>query len=339
MITLQPAPPRRNLRISDLTDGNEARIFAALGIVWPPPSPGRTIKCPFPDHADKKPSWRWDVQKRLYACSCADPVNGRHGGDLADVIRRCSPDGLTDRSLGGIAKWLRELLARPIADEPVRRAAAGSQDAAKREQTARRAELAEQAANEARSYLERSKAARLDHPYIVAKGLGAIHGARQINDLLLIPVRNMAGEIRGVQRIWWNGGEQKFIKAFLAHSDPTGCFHGLGGGGQAAQIQFGSGWATSASAYEATLLPTVVCFSDSNITNVARAFRAKCPTAEFIMLADNDASGITACQEAAAAVGNARVVVAAGVGNKGDFNDIHVKHGLDEVARQILERH
>ena len=177
-------------------------------------------RLPFPDHADKHPSWRWDAQTRRYVCSCADPVNGRHGGDIPDIIRRCAPTGLADASLGGIAKWLRELLARPITDEPVKRAAAGSQDAAKREESARRAELADHAATEARSYLERSKAARLDHPYIVAKGLGAIHGARQLKDLLLVPVRNMAGEIRGVQRIWWNATEQKFIKAFLEHSNP-----------------------------------------------------------------------------------------------------------------------
>jgi hypothetical protein len=39
--------------------GRETEILSALGIPWT----GRSqhITCPYPTHADKNPSWRWDA--------------------------------------------------------------------------------------------------------------------------------------------------------------------------------------------------------------------------------------------------------------------------------------
>ena len=331
-IYLQPALPRRNLRISDLTDGNEARIFAALGIMWPP-GKGHTIKCPFPDHDDEHPSWRWDAQKRLYACSCADPMNGRHGGDLADVVRRCAPEGLADTSLGGIAKWLRDLLARPIADEPVKRAAGVAPGATK-------AGLKRRARQSRRT--SRPVASRPVH----RAGPGACLHRGEADCALRRAAEGQEAVDPGA-RHERRGGERathlarqgapkpEFIKRFVKDSRVGGAFHIIGGGGQSAYVIFCEGWATGCSLHQATGLPVVVCFSAAGIASIATAFRQRCPTAQFILAADNDPAGIDACQRAAAAISNARVVVAAGVGNKGDFNDIHVKNGLDEVARQI----
>jgi hypothetical protein len=48
--------------------GRENGILAALGICWT----GRSqhINCPYPDHADNHPSWRWDAVKRCAFCTC-----------------------------------------------------------------------------------------------------------------------------------------------------------------------------------------------------------------------------------------------------------------------------
>jgi hypothetical protein len=54
-----------------------AEIMAALGI-----TPGKReahIKCPFPSHPDRNPSWRWDDRARRWHCSCGH-------GDILDLV-------------------------------------------------------------------------------------------------------------------------------------------------------------------------------------------------------------------------------------------------------------
>lgn len=58
--------------------GRETDILQALGIAW---SSKRKIRCPFPDHEDRDPSWRWDEGARKYFCSCSN-------GDIFDVVAR-----------------------------------------------------------------------------------------------------------------------------------------------------------------------------------------------------------------------------------------------------------
>jgi hypothetical protein len=61
--------------------GSEERVLAALGIPWK----GRDhIRCPFPDHDDKRPSWRWGVDKRgrpRWFCTCGN-------GSIFDAVIR-----------------------------------------------------------------------------------------------------------------------------------------------------------------------------------------------------------------------------------------------------------
>jgi hypothetical protein len=54
--------------IRDAVVGREAEVFSALGIRWTGTS--THIHCPYPDHDDKHPSWRWDVGKRRAFCTC-----------------------------------------------------------------------------------------------------------------------------------------------------------------------------------------------------------------------------------------------------------------------------
>jgi hypothetical protein len=48
--------------------GRETELLDVLGILWRAGRPH--INCPYPDHSDKNPSWRWDEQKRCAICTC-----------------------------------------------------------------------------------------------------------------------------------------------------------------------------------------------------------------------------------------------------------------------------
>lgn len=47
--------------------GRELDVLTALGIQC---CGSQHIHCPYPDHADKHPSWRWDAQKSRAYCTC-----------------------------------------------------------------------------------------------------------------------------------------------------------------------------------------------------------------------------------------------------------------------------
>jgi hypothetical protein len=48
--------------------GREAEVLRALGIEWK--KGVHHISCPYPDHADQNPSWRWDERKARAFCTC-----------------------------------------------------------------------------------------------------------------------------------------------------------------------------------------------------------------------------------------------------------------------------
>ena len=55
--------------------GREAEVLRALGIEWKKGT--RTSRCPYPDHADQNPSWRWDERKARAYCTCIAAVGTR----------------------------------------------------------------------------------------------------------------------------------------------------------------------------------------------------------------------------------------------------------------------
>ena len=57
--------------IRHAVEGHEADILTALGINGS--GKRKHIRCPYPDHIDKHPSWRWDATKRRAYCTCAPP--------------------------------------------------------------------------------------------------------------------------------------------------------------------------------------------------------------------------------------------------------------------------
>jgi hypothetical protein len=50
--------------------GREMDILRALNIPWSAATRGH-IRCPYPDHEDRNPSWRWNDRGRSAHCTCA----------------------------------------------------------------------------------------------------------------------------------------------------------------------------------------------------------------------------------------------------------------------------
>src|SRR5579883_388857 len=61
-----------------LVEGRETGVLTALGIQW---HNRAHIRCPFPDHNDAHPSWRWDHAKQRWYCTCGS-------GSVVDAVMR-----------------------------------------------------------------------------------------------------------------------------------------------------------------------------------------------------------------------------------------------------------
>lgn len=70
--------------ICDAVKGREIDILSALGIQWNGKS--HHIRCPYPNHADNHPSWRWDQAKTLAHCTCTPSAS------ILDVV--CQMKGI-----------------------------------------------------------------------------------------------------------------------------------------------------------------------------------------------------------------------------------------------------
>jgi hypothetical protein len=69
--------------IREVVRGRETEVLRALGIPWE--SSVRHISCPYPDHADENPSWRWDQPKARAFCTC---ITRRGGHSVFEVVKR-----------------------------------------------------------------------------------------------------------------------------------------------------------------------------------------------------------------------------------------------------------
>ena len=120
---------------------------------------------------------------------------------------------------------------------------------------------------------------------------------------MVVPVRNIGGELVGLQFIDADGD-----KKFLTGTPKTGCFHLIGELAPRAPLIIAEGYATAASVHMATQYPAVVAFDAGNLLPVARAWRDAAPDQEIIIAADNDAAtagnpGLMKARAAALAVG------------------------------------
>lgn len=166
---------------------------------------------------------------------------------------------------------------------------------ARRKQAEQQQKRHTEAADKAVWFWRRSKPPPADHPYLVKKQVKPF-GLREMNGSLVVPVRNSAGELTGLQFIDASGG-----KRFLKGTAVTGCYHAIGNPPDDVLL-LAEGFATAATLTEATGHPCAVAFFAGNLKPVSLALRAKYPAIQIVICADADNAGRTAAALSAAAV-------------------------------------
>lgn len=200
------------------------------------------------------------------------------GGDSGAIKIEIAKDAISDEQAAAVRTRLRDDRKRAEAQQAVAQAKA-----------ARRAESAWQKCSPTG-----------DADYLKAKGVAA-HGVRfSPSGAVVVPVLDAAGKIHGLQVIRTADQARKrkreakeFWPAGLAKK---GHFHLIGMPQQL--VLLAEGYATGASAHEATGLPVAIAFDAGNLGPVATALRARYKTARILVLADDDAGGkCRACGE------------------------------------------
>ncbi len=274
---------------------------------------------------------------RLHRCNAA---GARGTGDAAYLLHL---DGL---AAGGMENWRdgrgwqtwRVDLGRPLstAECDAMQARVQAADVQRGVEVARRhASARERAAHIWAS----AQSAPGDHSYLVAKVVAA-HGLRVCRGALVVPVRDTAGELHGLQFID-AGGAKRFLKdgSVQGHYFQIG---GTGGTGEELEIVcVAEGFATAASIHEATGHRVAVAFHAGNLAAVAKVIRDKHPQADIVLCADDDRDttgnpGLTLARQAALAVGGRLAIPDFGPdrpAGASDFNDLH-RH-LDGSAADL----
>lgn len=174
--------------------------------------------------------------------------------------------------------------------------------------------------------------------YLARKAVNA-HGVRFAADVLLLPLRCVAGKLWSIQKIFSNGS-----KLFSKGGRVSGCFHVIGAIAADGWILVAEGYATAATLHQATGHPVAVAFSESNIKHVAAAMRQLHPGAKLLICADDDSQteaktgknpGVAAATYAAKSAGGHWCKPDGLPVGKKDFNDLAAESGLDAVRDQI----
>lgn len=160
--------------------------------------------------------------------------------------------------------------------------------------------------------------------------------------LLVLPIYNISGELRGLQAI-----DEQGWKSLIKGLSKQGLFIPFTGGkiqaDYSGKIIINEGFATSATTRKATNDPTVAAIDAGNLIHVAKAWRQKCPHAEIVIGGDLDKSGIgqKKAREAALAVGGMVALPPftdeelAVEKPPSDWNDLAALHGMEAVKQAI----
>jgi len=289
-------------------------------------------------------------------------VEGNKGREKSGAYRGFYDEG---RPAGAIYNWKQggfvgtwkaegELAPMSAVDQAALAAKAEAQAAEReRERVARE----DAGARLAAQLLAGAKPADTSHPYLAAKGIEAnglqvavpgqtvpVQTAKgttrkvSIAGRLLVPLRDVDGEVRNVQTIAADG-----TKLYLGGAQKLGTFHLLGELRPGAPVIVAEGYATGATVHRATGMAVAVALDTSNLMAVATALRDQHPARPIYMAADNDHhlpvrarplpnAGREKAEAAAAAVGG-RVLLPEPVPDqvaksKGtDWNDYEASHG------------
>lgn len=250
-----------------------------------------------------------------------------------------NPDGSAGASFGnwkGVdQKWFRGTNGTSLSKEE--KASLYKQiEENKRKSIAERKKQQTLAAEKAMRMWDAANPANPENKYLVRKQVKS-YGLKESSEVLLVPVMCENNRIISLQKIKQDGS-----KTFLKDGRTKGGFFLIGSIEQAEVIYICEGYATGASIFEATQIPTVVAFNSGNLKAVAELYKRKNPAIKIIIAADNDLKtekekgfnpGIKSAKEAAKAV-NAGLCICP---IDSDFNDLFVEQGIESVRAVLLK--
>jgi putative DNA primase/helicase len=190
-----------------------------------------------------------------------------------------------------------------------------------------------------------------EHPYLERKGVQGFglkigEWRKGLNNVLLVPLRLIDGKLVSLQGIFANASPMFDGKDrdFLPGGQKRGAFHMIGGKpyGSEPVILVAEGFATGASAHQATGHFVAVALDAGNLLPVATALRNIYPLAVIVILGDDDKwtkdnPGMHHAHQAAQTAAALMVMPKfADLASKPtDFNDLHALEGIDAVRKQI----
>jgi putative DNA primase/helicase len=299
------------------------------------------------------------------------PVEGNRGRETSGAYKGFYDDdrppsgAIYNWKQGGfVGTWTAQGETIPIsAEEYAERMARAAEKAAAQQQE--RIEREAAGARTAADLITGARPADASHPYLRQKGVDA-HGIYVANPgqtisikgsdsttrehsivgRLLVPLRNVEGEIRNVQVIAADG-----TKLYLQGAQKIGTFHILGHWTPGEPVGVAEGYATAATGHQAMDMPIAMALDTSNLTAVALALRQASRDGPVFMLADNDHhlpmrnpplpnQGMEKAEKAAEAAG-AVVLLAPelperAIAGKGtDWNDYEGRRGAEAVKAAI----
>ncbi|NVK02193.1 MAG: hypothetical protein HWE12_11670 [Oceanospirillaceae bacterium] len=186
-------------------------------------------------------------------------------------------------------------------------------------------------AEQARSQLKDARPADPDHPYLVAKNIGA-GGLTQWGNNLQVPLQDVDGTIWNLQNIS-PAGEKRFLKG----GRTSGVFAVIGDLKNSDPVYVAEGYATAATFSGGIEKCCIAALSASNLESVCLALRTNLPShVDICLVADNDHRtpgnpGMTLANAAAKTIAGAVVFPPLPCSNPEcnctDFNDvINCKH-------------
>lgn len=184
-------------------------------------------------------------------------------------------------------------------------------------------------------------------PYFERKKIDQLYGAKTLLEdagrAILVPMRDIAGKLWGVQRIYGNG-----MKRFQSGQRISGCYHMIGE--MTHVIYLCEGYSTGVAIHQATGMAVVCAFNAGNLLPVAQEIRRAFPSSQVIVAGDDDRHvkkpdgtpwnpGREKAEKAAAALGTKAIFPSFNDPSSelSDFNDMLIEQGLDAV-RGLLEQ-
>lgn len=273
------------------------------------------------------------TEERVQRCPVEGDRTGQHSGWYVFFADRLPAGEAGNWKTGESWKWCAK--EEHLLTSAEWKIAGAHLERAKMARERERARLAEEAASRARSMWARAQPCEA-HPYLSAK-CTASYGLRVLAGKLLIPVMDMAGTLRSLQKIDAGGK-----KEFLFGGATRGGSYTIPG--KPDMVAVAEGYATAASIHAATGWTVLVAFNCGNLLPVAKAWKAGHPEARMVICGDDDRStksgnaGRLAAEACARETGASVLFPQFRSDDKKstDWNDLHTREGMEEVKRQLF---